>query len=145
MKGIKKLTDERLIIRNLKNIRIVFVLQTLGIVGILIYKAIMNGISDILGSPLWYVLMISLIVGAYLNLTIAVDSEEQQQNEQMSYPKKVLLALGIGIIISLLLIFTSDNPVWSSALIGAVFFLCFLAPITYTHFLKKKWSDDDEK
>lgn len=144
MKGIKKITDERLITRNLKNVRIVCYIQTLGIMGILVYEGITNGVNHVFGSPLWFLLIISCTVMGYLNLNIAVDNEESKdQNRQNPYWKKVLIALGVGIAISLLFIFASGNPVWSSAMIGAIFFICFLAPITYTHYLNNKRSDDD--
>ena len=57
---MKKIRDERLILRNLKNIRIVFVIQTLGIVGILGYDLVTKGMDAMTSNPLWPLLMISM-------------------------------------------------------------------------------------
>lgn len=40
---MKKIKDERLIIQNLKNIRIAFIVQTIGISAILIYEVVTKG------------------------------------------------------------------------------------------------------
>ena len=42
---MKKITDERLILLNLKNIRIAFIIQTLGVLGILGYDAVKKGLE----------------------------------------------------------------------------------------------------
>lgn len=41
---MNKLRDERLILQNLKNTRIAYIIQTLGILGILGYDAITTGL-----------------------------------------------------------------------------------------------------
>lgn len=143
---MKKIKDERLILKNLKNIRIAFFVQTIGIISILVYKAITINLDSVLGSPLWYVLMISCLVTVYLNMNIAIDNEEQDKQTKNQVPlyKKILIILVIGIVISVLIIFTSDTTIMSAAIIGAVFFLCFTATYTYTHHLKKKRLEDDD-
>lgn len=54
-KIMKKIKDERLIIQNLKNIRVAFIVQTLGLVAILIYHGITEGIVEVAKHPLWLV------------------------------------------------------------------------------------------
>lgn len=143
---MKKIKDERLILKNLKNIRIAFTFQTIGIISILVYKAITIDLDSVLGSPLWFVLMISCLVTVYLNINIAIDNEEQdKKTNQVPYYKKILIILVIGIVTSLLIIFTSDTTIMSAVIIGAVFFLCFTATYTYTHHLKKKRLEDDDE
>ncbi|GIN86208.1 hypothetical protein J6TS2_25940 [Heyndrickxia sporothermodurans] len=50
---MKKIKDERLILQNLNNIRIAFIVQTLGIIGILGYDLFTNGIDEMRNNPLW--------------------------------------------------------------------------------------------
>lgn len=72
---MKKITDERLIFKNLKNIRITYVIQTLGIIAILSYDIFKNGFNQMTKNPLWFVLMITMITSLYLAMSISVDHE----------------------------------------------------------------------
>ncbi|MCA1201683.1 hypothetical protein [Priestia flexa] len=40
---MRKIKDERLIVQNLKNIRVAFIIQTLGILSLLVYDGLQNG------------------------------------------------------------------------------------------------------
>jgi len=64
---IQRINDERLIIKNLKNIRITYAFQTLGILSILGYYFVTNGIDGIKANPLWIVFVISTIILAFLS------------------------------------------------------------------------------
>ncbi|MFD1452764.1 hypothetical protein [Oceanobacillus sojae] len=75
---MKKIKDERLKLKNLKDIRVLFLIQTIGIVvGILGYDFGTKGIDGMTDNPLWYVFMITAIVSAYLSIGISVDHEAQ--------------------------------------------------------------------
>lgn len=50
---MKKIKDERLQIQNLKNIRIIFLIQNLGIIGILAYDYLSKGMEQMRNNPLW--------------------------------------------------------------------------------------------
>lgn len=66
---MKKIKDERLILQTLKNIRIAFLFQSLGIIGILGYIGFTEGIDQITKSPLW-LLFISYSVQKDLSLKL---------------------------------------------------------------------------
>lgn len=45
MMKIQKINDERLIVKNLKNIRMIYTLQALGIIAILAYNYVSSGVE----------------------------------------------------------------------------------------------------
>ncbi|WP_179128575.1 hypothetical protein [Marinilactibacillus piezotolerans] len=51
---MKKITDERLILKNLKQIKVLFIIQLLGILGILSYDLITRGFSEMTDRPLFF-------------------------------------------------------------------------------------------
>lgn len=73
MPFFNKITDERLQAKNLRNIRIAFVVQTLGVITILGYDLIQNGPRHMFSEPLHLVLLVSLTI--YIALTIPVSRE----------------------------------------------------------------------
>ena len=76
---MKVIKDERLIIKNLKNIRIAFIFQTICMIGMLIYEGITNGFMNAFNHPLWLVLLSTTVLLGYLNITISVDSYENDK------------------------------------------------------------------
>lgn len=66
---IQRINDERLSIKNLKNIRIAYALQTLGMLAILGYIYVTNGIDGIKESPLWIVFIVSTVILAFLSMS----------------------------------------------------------------------------
>ena len=70
---MKKITDERLKLKNLENIRVLFLVQTIGIIGILGYDLVTTGMNGMTSNPLWYVLILTGVVSAYLSMSISVD------------------------------------------------------------------------
>ncbi len=146
---MKIIKDERLIIQNLRNIRIAFVFQTLCILGILIYDGISKGISHVTDNPLWLVFIVTSILLGYLNLRISVDEfETYNGKKQGSYYKNVIVSLVIGVIFSVITILTPKGTIRDAVIIGAVMFLCFLFSLTVVYFLRKKRYDennDDEE
>ena len=59
MNILKKIKDERLILQTLKNIRIAFLFQSIGIIGILGYIGFNEGIDQITKSPLWLLFILT--------------------------------------------------------------------------------------
>lgn len=51
---IRKITDERLKLKNLKNIRILFLIQNIGIIAILGYDLITKGMAGMTSNPLLF-------------------------------------------------------------------------------------------
>lgn len=73
MPCFNKLTDERLQAKNLRNVRIAFVVQTLGVVAVLAYDLTQDGARHMFSEPLYLVLLVSLTI--YVALTIPVAHE----------------------------------------------------------------------
>ena len=69
---MQKIKDERLKLKNLHNIRITYGVQTLGILGILIYEWVTKGIDGMTKNPLWFVFILTSIVSAFLSMDIGV-------------------------------------------------------------------------
>ncbi len=88
---MKKIKDERLILQNLKNIRVAFIVQTIGIIGILVYQAITDGIMAFTKNPLWLLLLVVGVVLNYQNLMIANDIEDKENYlKYMKYKAKYM-------------------------------------------------------
>lgn len=141
---MKKIKDERLILRNLQNIRIAYIVQTLGILGILGYDFITKGIDGMMDNPLWFVFMVTVIVSAYLSMSISVDHEVKK-----SSPKKglaialcvlVLICLAVGTLVSFMDGFTMMN----AFILPGIFFICGFVPAYYIYHLRKKRDGDME-
>ena len=81
---MKKITDERLVLKNLKNIRIAYIIQTVGILGILGYDLVTKGLDGMRENPLWIVFMITTVISAYLSMSISADHESNKINPQKS-------------------------------------------------------------
>lgn len=92
---MKKIKDERLIVQNLKNIRLLFAFQTTGIVLILIYERLQNGFEGLSDSPLRLLLVLTGTLGAFLSMPI---SAEVYDSQPMKYRTIMLISLVAGIL-----------------------------------------------
>lgn len=138
---MKKIKDERLILQNLKNIRVAFIVQTIGIIGILVYQAISDGMMAFTKNPLWMLLLLVGIVLNYQNLMIANDIEDKKTNPG-SYYWILISAIVIGIVVGLLVKFFPGDGNPNALLAGTAVSLCFLIPFSIVHFLLKRRLDD---
>ncbi|WP_142342498.1 branched-chain amino acid ABC transporter substrate-binding protein [Bacillus cereus] len=144
---MKKIKDERLILQTLKNIRIAFLFQSLGIIGILGYIGFTEGIDHITKSPLWLLFMLTSILLAYLQLSVSIDVEEGEKEIKLTpYSKLVLRSFIIGTIVAIIyIIFSPGRPLFEAILTGSIFFLCFLVSYSVSYFIKKhRLHDNDE-
>lgn len=142
---MKKIKDERLVLQNLKNIRIAFLVQSVGIIAILLYDVITKSLSAMTDNPLWFVFMVSVIVLTWLNIRISVDvyDDAKEQKKPGSYYRVVIISLFIGTVLALLARFGPDGGSTGGALIvGGVTFVCFLAPSSFIYYLRKKRSEE---
>ncbi|MDA1759864.1 branched-chain amino acid ABC transporter substrate-binding protein [Bacillus cereus] len=144
---VKKIKDERLILQTLKNIRIAFLFQYIGVVGILGYIGFTEGIDQITKSPLWLLFMLTSILLAYLQLSVSIDVEEGEKEIKLTpYYKLVLRSLIVGIIITTIyIIFSPERPLFEAILTGSVFFICFLVSYSVSYFIKKRRLQDDDE
>lgn len=140
---MNKIKDERLILQNLKNIRVAFIVQTIGISGILVYQGIANGIMALTKNPLWILLLLVGIVLNYQNLIIANDIEDKKTNPG-SYYWILISAAVIGVVIGLLVKFFPGEGNPNALLAGVAVSLCFLIPFSIVHFLLKRRLNNEE-
>lgn len=134
---LKKIRDERLQWKNLKNIRVVYIVQTLGILAILGYDLTTKGLDGMTNNPVWIVFMVSVIVNAYLSMTISVDHEERQRSPVKSLYISLTVISVLSAIIGLFVSFSDGQTVWNGLLIGGIIFVSFLVPVLYIFKLRK--------
>jgi membrane glycosyltransferase len=147
MNALKKIKDERLILQTLKNIRIAFLFQSLGIIGILGYIGFSEGIDQITKSPLWLLFILTSILLSYLQLSVSIDVEENEKEMKLTpYYKIVLRCLVIGIIMAIIyIIFSPERPLFEAILTGSILFVCFLTSYSVSYYIKKRrLADKDE-
>ncbi|RLL45491.1 hypothetical protein D8M04_11645 [Oceanobacillus piezotolerans] len=141
---MQKIKDERLILRNLKNIRIAYVIQTLGIIAILGYDLVTKGIGGMTNNPLWFVFIVTTIVSALLSMNISVEHESEKSSPKkglkISITVLVLICIAAGIIISLIDGFNMMN----GFVLPGIFFICGFFPIYYIYHLRKKREENFE-
>lgn len=130
---MKVIKDERLKIKNLKNIRIAFILQTLGIIGILFLNFLKDGAMAVFDSPLFFLLILVSTIFLYTSLNISIEYDE------IKSPK---LNLTIYIIISLIAVayfsITSGVILIEGIIYGIILFICFLISSIYLYKLRIK-------
>lgn len=141
---MQKIKDERLILKNLKNMRIAYGIQTIGIIGILGYDLVTKGMSGMTENPLWFLFIVTAIISAYLSMNISVEHE----NEKGS-PKKglnislfllVIICIAVGIIGSL----TDEFNLRNGLIFPGILFVCGFIPIYYIYHLRRNRNDDSE-
>lgn len=144
---MKKIKDERLILQTLKNIRIAFLFQSLGIIGILGYIGFTEGMDQITKSPLWLLFILTSIVLSYLQLSVSIDVEEIKKDIQLTpYYKLVFRSLIVGIIMAIIyIIFSPERPLFEAILTGGILFICFLGSYSISYFIKKRRLQNDDE
>ncbi|ASF38826.1 hypothetical protein CEH05_06735 [Halobacillus halophilus] len=141
---MERINDERLQLRNLKNIRIVYIIQTFGILAILAYDLVTKGMDRMTENPLWAVFMISAVVNAYLMMNISVDHEKQTSPEKGLYISLAVvgvLSIASGAMVTLL----GSNGMGSGFLIGGIILVCSLVPVIYIYVLRKRKIEDEDE
>ncbi|TKH10133.1 branched-chain amino acid ABC transporter substrate-binding protein [Bacillus wiedmannii] len=144
---VKKIKDERLILKTLKNVRIAFLFQSLGIIGILGYIGFTEGMDQITKSPLWLLFILTSIVLSYLQLSVSIDVEEGEKDIKLTpYYKIILRSLIVGTIIAIIYtIFSPERPLFEAILTGSIFFICFLISYSISYFIKKRRLQDNDE
>ncbi|MCA1011365.1 hypothetical protein [Halobacillus halophilus] len=141
---MERIKDERLQLRNLKNIRIVYIIQTFGILAILAYDLVTKGMDGMTGNPLWAVFMISAVVNAYLMMNISVDHEKQTSPKKGLYISLAVisvLSIASGVMVTLV----GSNGIGSGFLIGGIILVCSLVPVIYIYLLRKRKTEEDDE
>lgn len=91
---MKKIKDERLILITLKNIRMAYVIQTLGILAILIYTGFASGLNAVIESPLFSVMMLSnlFLIGLQMKVSADIEATEKKHRKPLPYSALILLS-----------------------------------------------------
>ncbi|MGN4424213.1 branched-chain amino acid ABC transporter substrate-binding protein [Bacillus cereus group sp. MYBK30-1] len=144
---MKKIKDERLILQTLKNIRIAFLFQSIGIIGILGYIGFTEGMDQITKSPLWLLFILTSILLSYLQLSISIDVEESEKEIKLTpYYKLVLRSLIVGIIMAIIyILFSPERPLFEAILTGSILFVCFLTSYSVSYLIKKRRLEDEDE
>lgn len=139
---MKKITDERLVLQNLKNVRIAYIIQTIGILGVLGYDLVTNGLDGMRENPLWLVFMITTIISAYLSISISADHESNKINPQKSLSISLVVLILISVVVGIFVSLTDGFTIINGVIMGGILFICGLIPIVYIYSLRKKRQDE---
>ncbi|KAB7672153.1 hypothetical protein [Bacillus sp. B1-b2] len=140
---MKKITDERLVLQNLKNIRIAYIVQTVGILGILGYDLVTKGLDGMRENPLWLVFIITTVISAYLSMSISADHENNKVNPQKSLSISLVVLVLISTVVGFFVSLTDGFTITNGVIVGGILFICGLIPIVYIYNLRKKRQDDN--
>ncbi len=140
---MKKIKDERLILKNLKNIRTAYIVQTMGIIGILGYDLITKGLEGMRQNPLWIVFMMTTIVSLYLSMSVGVDHENEEKSPIKGTIISLIVLAAISLIIGIAVKFTDGFGISDGFIFGGIIFICGLIPILYIHYLRTKRQEEN--
>ena len=144
---MKKITDERLLIKNLKNIRMAFLVQTFGIFAVLTYVAITEGASEATGNPFFTVFMLSMLVYLWLHLGISRDMSEHSEGVKKPGPyyRVIMLSTGVGVVFGLLAKFgPAKSSTLDALIVSDILFSSFLISLSIMHYLEKRRYNEQE-
>ncbi len=135
---MKKLKDERLILQNLKNIRMAYIIQTIGILGILGYDFVIKGLDGMRENPLWLVFIITTVISTYLSMNISVDYEGNEKSPKKSLTISLFVIVLISMIIGFFVSITEGFSIVDGVIMGGVLFICSFVPVIYIYYLRTK-------
>lgn len=139
---LQRINDERLVLKNLQNIRIAFIIQMLGIIGILGYDLVTKGMEGMTENPLWIIFIISTTVLAILSMNISVDYESTQKSPKKELSIAIIVLLIICVAIGIFTALTEEFTVMNGMLTGGIFFICGLVPFLFLYNLRRKRDED---
>lgn len=137
---MKTIRDERLEREQLKNIRIAFFVQSIGIIFVLLYEGLSGGVKAVIENPLWIIFLLSILILNILNLRISVDLYDHFHKKLgLKFGWIIISSLLAGIVAGFVTKFGPDQAsILQSILAGVIVFICLLVPFTITYFLLKK-------
>src|SRR5699024_5950543 len=133
---IKKITDERLQLKNLKNIRVLFIIQNIGMISILGYDLVTRGMDGMTSNPLWFLLLLTGVISGYLSLSISIDHESEERSPKKGFITSLIVAALISIVVGFFVSWTDGFGPINGIVIASIIFICSLAPILYIHYLR---------
>ncbi|MCR8848007.1 hypothetical protein NQ095_06270 [Rossellomorea sp. SC111] len=139
---MKKITDERLKLQNLKNIRVLFLFQNAGILGILVYDFITSGLDGMTDNPLWFLFIMTTVVSAYLSMSISVDHEEERHPPKKSLLMAVVVVTVLSVLLGVITSLPEGADMTDGLIVGGVIFVCGLIPAIYVYSIRKKRNEE---
>ncbi|WP_426332734.1 hypothetical protein ACN9MH_15650 [Paenibacillus silvae] len=138
---MKKITDERLIFRNLQHIKIIYIVQSIGILCILGYELFQGGLEGMRKNPLWLLFIVTSVVYAYLSISTSVENEKALQNPKKSFVVSIIVLIAIATAVAYLTI--AKNFGWTNGVvIGVILFICGFIPFYYVYRLRERQIKD---
>ena len=141
---MKKIKDERLVLKNLQNIKIVYIVQTIGVLCILGYSFFQGGLEEMRANPLWLLFILTSVVFAYLSMNVNVANEKTVADPKKSFSISMVILTAIAIIVAYLTSITPNYGWTEGVLLGVILFVCGLIPLYYIYRLRVKEKDDFE-
>gem|GEM_PF-412557 len=119
-------TDERLVFNNLKKIRIAYVIQMLGIIGILGYDYLLaKDINVVYGSPLWFVFIVSTTVLLFLSMNISVDYESGKKSANKGLAIQTIVLVLVSCTVGFFTVYLDEHSsFFDGLLMGGILFVC---------------------
>lgn len=143
---MKKIKDERLILRNLQNIKIAHIVQTIGVLFILGYNFFQDGPEAMLENPLWMVLILTTIIYGYLSMGISIEHEKKIKNPKKSFALSLVVLIIITVAVGYFVSITPHFNWLNGLFFGTLAFICGFIPCYYIYRLriKQKLEFEDE-
>ena len=136
MINIKRITDDKLQLRNLKYIRAAYIVQTIGIILILIHQAITSGVDVMTKSPLWWLFRISTTI-----LLFSIVSTSIERDKRVRSPRRFIISwliFSITITVLGVVLSYSHLELFKKILLGIFIFIILAAPGLYIYYLLKE-------
>jgi len=131
---MKKIKDERLILRNLLNIRIAWIVQNLAILIFMAYQLIKSQDTSgvfTYGNPLWAV----FTIGTYTLVVLSVNvSGPMEDKEKMTHKKITLISMGVFLITTIFFYFALlQVHLWIALISGTVVAIIIYGLLRYAN------------
>lgn len=141
---MKKIIDERLKLKNLKHIRIAHLIQTLGILAILIYESITQGIDTVCGTPLWWVFRLTITVLLFSAVSMSIEHDTKRRSPKKFFIGWLIFALVVSVG-TVIIIGINQVGFKTALLAGVLAFIIAIIPGLYIrHLLKIKLENENE-
>ncbi|MBB4826319.1 hypothetical protein HNO89_003578 [Sporosarcina luteola] len=135
--------DERLLLRNLQIMRIAYAIQTLGIIGILLYDFILSGMNGMKQNPLWILFIVVSTILAFLSMDSSVEHETNDSSPLKGLLISLLVVTGISIVTGIFTSYSEGFTGVDGLLTGGLFLICGSVPFLFIYNLRKKKRDEN--
>ncbi|WP_346025525.1 hypothetical protein [Alkalibacterium indicireducens] len=109
---------------------------------ILAYEVATVGFDQARENPLWFPMVATGAVYAYLQSSISIDQESKKVNSKTSLMIALSIVGVIALVLGLASAMTDGGTPVTGLILGLVFFVCGLVPSVYIYNLRKEREDD---